>query len=404
MSDTIPHQPHRQRSAHARARPRPARRSPTSFARTSASPAPTSGASTGCAARAPSCSTASRCARASCSRCRRGARRSRRSRDSPRRRRLNPLQEALRDSHAFQCGFCTPGFVMQITALLSENPRRPSRRSARRSPATCAAAPATRRSSTARWQPRASRGRRHDDRRHSRAAVRRVRASSARGPAHPHRRAAATSTTSSCPGMLHAAFVRSTIAHAQHHAASTSTRRGRCPASSPSTPATTPGAARARCAAAHDVPGDAGAGVHDPGHRQGPARRRSRSPSSSPRASTSPRTPPSWSRSTTTSCTPVASSADALDPSQPPIFESESSNVLVGRDARNSYGDVDAAFASADRRGLACSIDQHRHQNVPMECRGTRRRLRRRHRQLTVHSANQGVAPREDDPRRSARP
>ncbi|HEY2812307.1 MAG TPA: (2Fe-2S)-binding protein [Acidimicrobiales bacterium] len=35
---------------------------------------------------------------------------------------LNHLQEALRDSHAFQCGFCTPGFVMQITALLQENP------------------------------------------------------------------------------------------------------------------------------------------------------------------------------------------------------------------------------------------------------------------------------------------
>ena len=35
---------------------------------------------------------------------------------------LNPLQSALRDSHAFQCGFCTPGFVIQITALLQENP------------------------------------------------------------------------------------------------------------------------------------------------------------------------------------------------------------------------------------------------------------------------------------------
>ena len=35
---------------------------------------------------------------------------------------LNHLQQALRDSHAFQCGFCTPGFVMQITALLQENP------------------------------------------------------------------------------------------------------------------------------------------------------------------------------------------------------------------------------------------------------------------------------------------
>jgi carbon-monoxide dehydrogenase small subunit len=35
---------------------------------------------------------------------------------------LNPLQEAMRDSHGFQCGFCTPGFLMQITALLNDNP------------------------------------------------------------------------------------------------------------------------------------------------------------------------------------------------------------------------------------------------------------------------------------------
>jgi carbon-monoxide dehydrogenase small subunit len=35
---------------------------------------------------------------------------------------MNPLQEAMRDAHAFQCGFCTPGFLMQITALLEENP------------------------------------------------------------------------------------------------------------------------------------------------------------------------------------------------------------------------------------------------------------------------------------------
>jgi carbon-monoxide dehydrogenase small subunit len=35
----------------------------------------------------------------------------------------NPLQTALRESHGFQCGFCTPGFVMQITALLNESPQ-----------------------------------------------------------------------------------------------------------------------------------------------------------------------------------------------------------------------------------------------------------------------------------------
>ncbi|SEP19419.1 (2Fe-2S)-binding protein [Trujillonella endophytica] len=33
---------------------------------------------------------------------------------------LHPLQEALRDCHSFQCGFCTPGFVMTAVALLEE--------------------------------------------------------------------------------------------------------------------------------------------------------------------------------------------------------------------------------------------------------------------------------------------
>jgi aerobic carbon-monoxide dehydrogenase small subunit len=35
---------------------------------------------------------------------------------------MNPLQQAMRDNHAFQCGFCTPGFLMQVTALLNETP------------------------------------------------------------------------------------------------------------------------------------------------------------------------------------------------------------------------------------------------------------------------------------------
>src|ERR1700730_17303307 len=35
---------------------------------------------------------------------------------------LNPLQQAMWESHGFQCGFCTPGFLMQITALLSDSP------------------------------------------------------------------------------------------------------------------------------------------------------------------------------------------------------------------------------------------------------------------------------------------
>lgn len=39
---------------------------------------------------------------------------------------LSRLQQAFIDKAAFQCGFCTPGFLMAATALLEENPR-PSR-------------------------------------------------------------------------------------------------------------------------------------------------------------------------------------------------------------------------------------------------------------------------------------
>ena len=36
---------------------------------------------------------------------------------------LSPVQAAMRECHGLQCGFCTPGFVMSITALLRDNPQ-----------------------------------------------------------------------------------------------------------------------------------------------------------------------------------------------------------------------------------------------------------------------------------------
>ncbi|HEX2252069.1 MAG TPA: (2Fe-2S)-binding protein [Thermoanaerobaculia bacterium] len=35
---------------------------------------------------------------------------------------LHPLQEAFRETHGLQCGFCTPGFLMTLVAFLAENP------------------------------------------------------------------------------------------------------------------------------------------------------------------------------------------------------------------------------------------------------------------------------------------
>lgn len=33
---------------------------------------------------------------------------------------LSPLQQAFREEHGLQCGFCTPGFLVSLTALLEE--------------------------------------------------------------------------------------------------------------------------------------------------------------------------------------------------------------------------------------------------------------------------------------------
>jgi carbon-monoxide dehydrogenase small subunit len=35
---------------------------------------------------------------------------------------LSPVQSAFRDCHGLQCGFCTPGFVVSVTAFLRDNP------------------------------------------------------------------------------------------------------------------------------------------------------------------------------------------------------------------------------------------------------------------------------------------
>lgn len=35
---------------------------------------------------------------------------------------LHPLQEAFRERHGLQCGYCTPGFLMTLLPFLAENP------------------------------------------------------------------------------------------------------------------------------------------------------------------------------------------------------------------------------------------------------------------------------------------
>jgi aerobic-type carbon monoxide dehydrogenase small subunit (CoxS/CutS family) len=35
---------------------------------------------------------------------------------------LNPIQQAMHEHHGLQCGYCTPGILMTMTAFLKENP------------------------------------------------------------------------------------------------------------------------------------------------------------------------------------------------------------------------------------------------------------------------------------------
>ncbi|HEV2369313.1 MAG TPA: (2Fe-2S)-binding protein, partial [Acidimicrobiales bacterium] len=36
--------------------------------------------------------------------------------------RMHPMQEAFREYHALQCGYCTPGMVMAAVSLVKEHP------------------------------------------------------------------------------------------------------------------------------------------------------------------------------------------------------------------------------------------------------------------------------------------
>ena len=45
--------------------------------------------------------------------------------------RMDPVQEAFRETGALQCGYCTPGMVLAVKALLEENPN-PNREQVKR--------------------------------------------------------------------------------------------------------------------------------------------------------------------------------------------------------------------------------------------------------------------------------
>ncbi len=86
---------------------------------------------------------------------------------------------------------------------------------------------------------------------------------------------------------------------------------------------------------------------------------------------------------------PVASADFALDPGSPPLFANLGDNIARSR-SRNEFGDIAATFAGADRV-YDFRIDVHRHQNVPMEGRGCVASYDPDLGVLTMHAATQSV-------------
>ncbi|HEY2639968.1 MAG TPA: xanthine dehydrogenase family protein molybdopterin-binding subunit [Streptosporangiaceae bacterium] len=86
---------------------------------------------------------------------------------------------------------------------------------------------------------------------------------------------------------------------------------------------------------------------------------------------------------------PVATAAFALDPASPPLFANLGDNIARPH-SRNEFGDVAATFANADRI-YDFRIDVHRHQNVPMEGRGCVATYDSESGVMTVHAATQSV-------------
>src|ERR1700751_562156 len=86
---------------------------------------------------------------------------------------------------------------------------------------------------------------------------------------------------------------------------------------------------------------------------------------------------------------PVVDAAFALAPGTPPLFANLGDNI-ARLHSRHEFGDVSATFAQADRVA-DFHIDAHRHQNVPMEGRGFVASYDAGSGVMTMHAATQSV-------------
>src|SRR5579859_2218915 len=86
---------------------------------------------------------------------------------------------------------------------------------------------------------------------------------------------------------------------------------------------------------------------------------------------------------------PVTNASFALDPDSPPLFANLGDNIARPH-SRSEFGDISATFAAADRV-IGFRIGVHRHQNVPMEGRGCVASYDADLGVMTVYAATQSV-------------
>ena len=121
--------------------------------------------------------------------------------------------------------------------------------------------------------------------------------------------------------------------------------------------------------------------------RQGALRRRGRSSPSSPRRASSRATRPSSSRSNTSRSTRSPTRATRASDGVPTIHEDAGGNLMW--EGVYEWGDLDAAFAEADKIVKIDELHFHRFNSTPLECDGALVEYNRGTGQWTIHTNNQ---------------
>ena len=181
--------------------------------------------------------------------------------------------------------------------------------------------------------------------------------------------AAPSSTTSPCPGMLHACFVRSPFARAADPRHRRVRGRSRCPGVRFVFTAADLEPAACTSSGTRSI-GPQGPETPRPplAERRGALRRRPGGARRSPRAATSPRTPPTWSRSTTIRC--PRSSTTRPPPSADDLVHAAHGSNVIGEIARPAHRRARRGVRRRRPTSRARRSTSRRYAAVPMECRG----------------------------------